>query len=369
MEKIAYIDKRGLDAAAGQRFARRYSGSSGSAPSAPKTKVWRINASAKATRRPSEVNLLTNFELDAIIAPMAKADQTLGRLAHYAREQARQWPAGGISERQMEGLRRVFGVRNPRASKMLKVLQDLAVSGELRGILSGSKSSPSYDRAVSARIESVAGMRFRRGELVVTANKRQGKVEDISPERRMYLVDYGDSQGWVKESDLMRPVAKVSADASDKFGIASIRAALRPARALMPTAKSNQAVEDQVRRLLSQFMFPSYPRLQFAGLRDVEYAPGGAIHRAVASFMIGCGTPIGHYLQIEVAVPITGDGQASMPRQFKLGSQVYPLTQDALNGVFRSMALDRPLAVNMMTPRSQVVSRPQFKDHMFGQSM
>lgn len=368
MEKISYLDKRGLDTDAGQRFARRYPGKGGIPPNAPRTKMWKLEASSRATRRPAEAELLTNAQLEAIICPLARTDQSLGRLAHYAREQSRQWSQGGISERQLEGLRRVFGVRNPRAAKTLKTLQDLAVTGELRGIFAGGKGSPSYDRAVSTKIESASGMRFKRGELVMTATRREGKVEDISPERRMYLVDYGDSQGWVRESDLQRPAGKKSAD---KFGIASIRAAIRPLgqRPIMPTARTNKAVEDQVRRLLSQFSFPSYPRLQFAGLRDVEYDPSGSIRRAVANFMVGCGTPIGHFLQIEVAVPITGDGQAYMPSQFKMGSQVYPLTQEALNGLFRSMVVDRPVAVNIMTPRSQVVARPQFKDHMFGRTM
>ena len=369
MQDIQPVNKAERDGAAIRSFLGRYKGASAKIEQPTRSKAWKVNASRALSAKPSETQVLTNRQFFDIFAPIGRQDSDMRRMGMAATERLGRDPEGVITERDLQGMLMVLGTRNTKVTRAIMSLQALHRSGELGSLLSGSKKSPTYEKMAQTKIERVAGMKYSRGEIVSSTNMREGKILDINAERKMYLLDWGGPQGWAKEGDLRRPLKKKAASASLAAGIAGIRSYLRPrinSNPLLPTAGTAKPVQDQVRKLLCRFSFPSYPQIQFAGLSETEYKEDGSLRKAMARFVVGCGTPIGHYMQIEIPVPINGDGKATMPETFKHGNQVYPMCQASLDKLFAGMQNTRPTSVNRFGPRETVVNTPQFVKPMFG---
>ena len=357
LKVISSEQRRETEATAVLSFLKKWRG--GVTIKGSRPKQWEVNPS-DSLRKPVTATLISNQHFAQLVSGMAQGDPRMKRLASLAQNRLECEPDGGLNEAELLKYGTVIGQASPYVRQVMNSLVDLARSGELNRIMSGADSEE-YDTLIQKKIEGELGLRYKRGELVCTSSRREGKVVDIFAEKRQYLVDWGNEQGWVKESDLIRPLKKSAAKKPDFTGI--VPSLKRTAS--IPTKGSDRSVEDQVRRMLSVFRFPNYMTLTYSGLKKTSYdTKSGALMSAIAGFMVESKMPDGFSLRIEVPVPIEG-GKVFMPTQFKMGNQMHPLNQQELNAVFSGHNATRPIHMNILSPNNIRVEFPQHKTNVF----
>ena len=362
MEDLKVLDARQRsekETTAVLSFLRKWPGGITVHGSRPKT--WDVDPTS-ARQKPVTATIISNQQFATLTANMAQEDSRLSRLASLAKSRLEGDPRGGLNEPEILKYGTILRQVEPHIYHMMNMLAGLARSGELQKILSGADSQ-TYDDAIQQRIEGELGMMFARGAIVSTATRRDGKVTDIFAEKRLYLVDWGNEKGWVKESDLQRPLKKAAS--SKKHDFRGIVPTTMKRTASIPTKGMDESVEAQVRRMLSIFRFPEYMKLTYSGMKKTEYdTKTGALMRGVLGFMLESNTPMGFRLRIEIPVPVVG-GRVGMPTQFKMGNKMLPLNQETLNAVFSGYDTTRPMDLNIMSPNNIRVEYPQSKTNVF----
>jgi hypothetical protein len=352
-------EQKEKEATAVLSFLRKWRGGVTIRGSRPRT--WDVDPTS-ARQQPVTAIIISNQQFATLTSNMAQEDSRLSRLASLAQKRVEDDLHGGLNEREILKYGKVLRQVEPHIYHMMNLLAGLARSGELQKVLSGADSSM-CDDAIQQRIEGELGMMFARGAIVSTASRRDGKVLDIFAEKRLYLVDWGNEKGWVKESDLQRPLKKTAS--SKKYDFRGIVPTTMKRTASIPTRGMDESVEAQVRRMLSIFRFPDYMKLTYSGMKKTEYdTKTGALMRGVLGFMLESNTPMGVKLRLEIPVPVIG-GRVGMPTQFKMGNKMLPLNQETLNAVFSGYDTTRPMDLNIMSPNNIRVEYPQFKTNVF----